>query len=104
LSFPQTVNVADFQTEIVGCFSRQPQLLSWFSQHGEAHCVRELLDAKAIEHARAVHFNRAHADAKLERNDFARPRWNQRDKDLTLPPAEGCDPMRSHQLLADPLM
>ena len=58
-----------------------PQLLSRFSQHGEAHCIRELLDAKPIEHARAVHFDRAHADAKLERNDFARPACNQRVND-----------------------
>jgi hypothetical protein len=53
---------------------------------------------------RTVHFDRAHADAKLERNDFARRACNRRDNDLTLPPAEGCDPLRGHQLLADPLM
>jgi hypothetical protein len=30
-----------------------PQLLSRFSQHGEAHCPRELLDAKQMVLARA---------------------------------------------------
>lgn len=56
-----------------------------------------------MEHACAVHFDRAHADTKLERNDFARPACNQRVKDLTLAPAEGRDPLRSHQFLADAL-
>jgi hypothetical protein len=64
-----------------------PQLVSRLSQHGEAHCVCELLDAKPMEHARAVHFDRAHADAKIERNGLARPVRNQRVKNLALAPA-----------------
>jgi hypothetical protein len=70
-----------------------PQLLSRFSQHGEAPAS----GARPIEHGRTVYFDRAHADAKLERNDFARPACNQRVNDLTLPPAEGCARLFRHR-------
>jgi hypothetical protein len=40
-----------------------PQLLSRFSQHGEAHCLRELLDAKQMELARAPRHARGNSAA-----------------------------------------
>jgi hypothetical protein len=51
-----------------------------------------------------MHFDRAHTDAKFEGNDFVGPACNQCVEDLTLAPAEDCDPTRRHQFLADTLI